>query len=580
MNAEELATRLHGKQSNGSWSALCPAHSDKSPSLSITDGDKGGVVVHCHAGCATSAVLDAVGISITDLAPVTEDRDRQRSREVDRYRYVDETGQALFDVVRREPKAFHQEPANGQRGAGAMAGVRRVLYRLPEVLSAVSRGATVFITEGEKDANAIVAAGYCATTMAGGAGKWNTVAAHACQVLAGADIVIVRDNDKPGIAHAVEVAANLRDVAKSVLIVEPLAGFKDAALHLGAGHTIEELLEVDEAQDSSSDGTGGTPDQPEHVTMEARLLTIGQLRTLPAPEPLIGSLFDLDTLALLYGRRGSFKSFLALDWALHIAYGNRWHSQSVRQGHVLYVCAEGSHGLAQRIDAWKTHHGIIHDTDRLSVLPEAVNLMSPSQAGALAQVAATLGSRLVILDTWARCTVGGEENSTKDMGQAIEQLDVIRRASGACVLGVHHSGKDTTAGARGSSALEAAFDSVFEIGASDDIVTLKTTKQKHHAEGNPWYLRALPIRDSVVLAPNANTVDEVSASVLTTLAALAEIQVPGGVTASNWLVVAGKPEQTFYRHRKTLLTTGLIENTGSDKLPRYQVTSAGTTALS
>ena len=116
-------------------------------------------------------------------------------------------------------------------------------------------------------------------------------------------------------------------------------------------------------------------------------------------------------------------------------------------------------------------NGVIGDTDELDTLPEAINLLSPSSAGELADVARDIGARLVILDTWARCTVGGEENSTKDMGLAIEQADVIRRRSGACVLAVHHSGKDSTAGARGSSALEAAFDSVFEIGAVDDVVT-------------------------------------------------------------------------------------------------------------
>lgn len=315
------------------------------------------------------------------------------------------------------------------------------------------------------------------------------------------------------------------------------------------------------------------------ATMASRLLDMSALRTLPAPEPLISSLVDLDTLALLYGRRGSYKSFVALDLALHVAYGNRWHSQPVTYGPVLFVCAEGSHGLAQRIDAWKAHYGVIQDTERLAVLPEAVNLMAPAQAGELAHIAAAMEARLVVLDTWARCTVGGEENSTKDMGLAIEQADVIRKRSGACVLAVHHSGKSAEAGARGSSALEAAFDSVFEIAATDDLVTVKCTKQKHHPEGSPWYLRAIPTGDSIVLGLARTDDEELSASVLATLAGLASIEVPGGVSTAIWRVAVDAPERTFFRHRKALLTAGLIESSGSTHAPRYLLSAAGTAAL-
>jgi hypothetical protein len=321
-------------------------------------------------------------------------------------------------------------------------------------------------------------------------------------------------------------------------------------------------------------------DGPPRTPMSSRLLNMRQLRALPTPEPLVSTMFDLDTLALLYGRRGSYKSFLGVDWGLHISYGRRWHTHPVTAGPVIYVCAEGSQGLGLRTTAWQQHHGVMNDTERFLVLPEAVNLMSPASAGDLADLAGSMGAHLVVIDTLARCTVGGDENSSRDMGIAIEQLDVIRKRSGACVLAVHHSGKDSTAGARGSSALEAAFDSVFEISASDELVTVKTTKQKHHAEGNPWYLRAVPTGASVVLALNSIAADEVSTSVLETLSALAQVQVSGGVSASAWLVVAARPEQTFYRHRKTLLTTGLVDNVGSDKQPRYQVSDAGTTALS
>ena len=232
----------------------------------------------------------------------------------------------------------------------------------------------------------------------------------------------------------------------------------------------DEMTYIDPYADVPHPGDDGSVIGQPPAGIRSRLLKMIALRNLPQPATLITSLMDVDTLALLYGRRGSYKSFFALDWAMCVAYGRRWHSQAVTAGPVLYVCAEGAHGVDQRIDAWKRHNGVIGDTDELDSLPEAIKLLSPSSAGELADVARDIGARLVILDTWARCTVGGEENSTKDMGLAIEQADVIRRRSGACVLAVHHSGKDSTAGARCSSALEAAFDSVFEVSATDDVV--------------------------------------------------------------------------------------------------------------
>jgi hypothetical protein len=110
-------------------------------------------------------------------------------------------------------------------------------------------------------------------------------------------------------------------------------------------------------------------------------------------------------------------------------------------------------------------------------------------------------------------------------------------------------------------------------------VILKTTKQKHHAEGSPWYLRAIPERDSIVLDVRSNDEDGLTESVLATLVALAAIQFSGGVTASVWRLAVDVPERSFYRHRKMLLTAGLIDSAGTDDSPRYLVSDAGTATL-
>ena len=193
-------------------------------------------------------------------------------RVIKAYMYVDEKSSPLFEVRRKEPKSFQQAriDPDGTRvcESGCMKGVRRVLYRLPDVVNAVAAGDRVYICEGEKDADRARDAGLVATTNPGGAGKWRD---EYNDFLRSADVTIVRDGDAEGHRHAEKVAASLEGVTRSVQIVEPKAG-KDLSDHLDAGHGIEELVPVStDAIDAvtlranatrQSDG-GGVPDGPE-----------------------------------------------------------------------------------------------------------------------------------------------------------------------------------------------------------------------------------------------------------------------------------------------------------------------------
>lgn len=210
--------------------ARCPAHDDRTPSLSVARGNGQPVVLTCHAGCSADAVLDRLGLTWADLC---DDNGRDRRPEPKRidqvYRYHDEAGAELFQVVRFTPKGFAQRTPDGRWG---LNGARRVPYRLPELTAAVAAGEPVWIAEGEKDVHALEAAGVAATCNPGGAGKWRQgYDAH----FAGADVTVVADRDEPGIAHARDVADRLAGVAAQVRIVLPGAGAKDAAEHLGRG---------------------------------------------------------------------------------------------------------------------------------------------------------------------------------------------------------------------------------------------------------------------------------------------------------------------------------------------------------
>ncbi|MBX3743809.1 MAG: toprim domain-containing protein [Verrucomicrobiae bacterium] len=136
------------------------------------------------------------------------------------YPYHDETGALLFEVVRFDPKDFRQrrpDPSATDGWAWSLSGVRRVLFRLPEIRRAIESGTPVVVCEGEKDALRLVEMGFQATTAPAGAGKWTDAYSDS---LAGADVYVVPDRDEPGRKHAEQVAKSLDGKANSVRVVE------------------------------------------------------------------------------------------------------------------------------------------------------------------------------------------------------------------------------------------------------------------------------------------------------------------------------------------------------------------------
>ena len=231
----------------GEWMAFCTCHDDGSKqgrrSLHVSEKD-GRVLMHCFAGCKYGEIMSALGL---DRQPATSPR---RSDGSASYDYVDEVGVLLYQVRRSVDKdgakTFRQRQPDGNGGwVWSVKGVRRVPYRLPEV----KRASTVFIVEGEKDANRLASLGLTATCNSGGAGKWNSQSIELSPHFQGKDVVILPDNDEPGRKHALQVAQAIHGIAASVKIVElpDLPEKGDVSDWLDAGHTREELLGIVEA---------------------------------------------------------------------------------------------------------------------------------------------------------------------------------------------------------------------------------------------------------------------------------------------------------------------------------------------
>ncbi len=185
------------KRHGEAWSARCPAHDDRDPSLSIGTGTDARVLLHCHAGCAVEAIVATIGLGMKDLMPapvadvrrhsapqrtqsaatfVTSDDaaaalERKHGPCAARWTYTDGQGVSVGEVLRWNP------PAGGKivrpisrRGDGWVIGAMpepRPLLNLPE-LSRLPDGAWVYIVEGEPCVDAARAIGLVATTSAGG----------------------------------------------------------------------------------------------------------------------------------------------------------------------------------------------------------------------------------------------------------------------------------------------------------------------------------------------------------------------------------------------------------------------------
>ena len=209
--------------------------------------------------------------------------------------------------------------------------------------------------------------------------------------------------------------------------------------------------------------------------LRERVLDFEGLKNLPPPTWRIHGILPTQGLAVLYGHAGTFKSFVALDWAHCVATGCPWKGREVVEGFVLYIIAESPAGMSLRAQAWEKVNQLTPASIRF--LHIAVNLLDPEWAQALAVLADELGADLSIVDTLSRSMVGANENSPESMTLAVDNADKLRREHGATVL-VHHKPRDG-ANPRGHTALEGAVDTMIEVEKNEGAVVLHSRKAKN-----------------------------------------------------------------------------------------------------
>ena len=440
---ERAVTDRGGKREGEEIRFRCPfpdrhANGDAHPSVRW---NRAKSVWHCD-GCGA-------GGGYTDLARALEIDTRSNTDErriVATYDYRDEHGEVLYQVVRFQPKDFRQRRPDGKGGwTWNLDGVRRVLYRLPELLAAPP-DALVFIPEGERDTETIRALELVATTNAGGAGKWLS---KYNEHLRGRHVVIIPDSDKPGRLHADDVIRHLLPVAASVRRVE-LPGAKDATDWLAGGHTKDELVALASAEAVVTDSKppDGKPSpwsaaEPAHEFVTA---TEADAQFLDENHVLVPA-----GITELFSPRGLGKTLYALILAVLLASSDK---------RVLYINRDNPRGeVRRRLRACGVTPGQALDSLKIITRENAPPLTDTAAWRAFPIAAYDV----VILDSFDSCAEGiGEQDSARPSRAIAPLLDVARAMNGPAVLVLGNTIK-SAAHSRGSGVIEDRADIVFEI---------------------------------------------------------------------------------------------------------------------
>ena len=351
MQLRDIVPNLSGVRRGGyGYVARCPAHDDKRPSLSLWEG-QGRIMLRCFAGCQTKDVIAKLGLSWKDLfnARMSYPQGRSYSElEGPRdtglkglkggrgmvlcvYPYVDEEGRLLYESCRLQPKDFRQRRYD-VRGEPVwnLEGVRRVPYRLPEIITARDKGQDIFLCEGEKDADSLRELGFTASNFKQWRPEFN-------QFVQGVHVIVMADHDKPGLKMAAEAARIILKAAASVKIVDVWeqkeltdSGGLDVSDYvrvcveaegLDADAIKERICEMAERTQNWRDPEGAKAE--DYFLVRSGNAWINEAKSKPSPKRLFGKFWFENELCILFADTNVGKSILAVQIADAISRGGK-----------------------------------------------------------------------------------------------------------------------------------------------------------------------------------------------------------------------------------------------------------------
>ena len=246
--AERILERLDKVRPSGEgWSAKCPAHPDRDPSMTVSIGAGDKVLVNCHKGCTADEIVASMGLEMSDLWPPDKVEHKGKKTFVEAYDYVDSEGNLLFQVTRwmeNGKKTFLQrrKMKSGDWNY-SLAGIEKPIYRLPAVQAAIKAGLPIYVVEGEKDVHTLEDMGLVATTNPGGASAW--LPRHTEALKNASRVFVVADNDAVGMKRALVITNDLEEEGVDVVPLAPPEGHKDVSDFVeNTGDTIGGLVPI------------------------------------------------------------------------------------------------------------------------------------------------------------------------------------------------------------------------------------------------------------------------------------------------------------------------------------------------
>jgi CBS domain-containing protein len=407
---QRVLDKLDNVKDNGHQArALCPAHDDRNPSLSVTRTE-GRTLIYCHAGCSQEQVVEAIDFTMADLF----DEQREDGRwgtVVARYEYPG--GRVVFRTANKD---FPQPNTAKNKDT--------TLFHEDRITAAD----VVYVVEGEEDVHAIEAAGGSAVCSAMGAGKANK---FNWQPLEGKQAIIVADRDKAGRKHAAQVADLIEKTASSVRIVEPAVG-KDASDHVAAGKSLTDFLDTNQAASVSLISLSEV--QPERVEwLWPGYLPKGKLVTLDG-DPGLGKSTITDYIAGVVTTGGLWPDGTCCD----------------HPGAVLLLSAED--GLADtvrpRLDAAGADVTKVHAIEGVPVVDEDGNTglrsLTLGDIKSLRSAIEATGAVVLIVDVlMAYLPSGSDAHKDQDVRAILGRLTKLADDTGCTVILIRHLNKST-----------------------------------------------------------------------------------------------------------------------------------------
>ena len=492
MQFDDVLGKLSPKQrSDNDWRCKCPAHSGTSDdSLSISDSGQDGIaLLFCFSGCDYKDITNAIGDNAPAYAtPQTKpayetavSKPKQKKVITNVYEYTDEDGNYLFEKVRYEPKTFRcRELLQDGSYNWKIKEIRKVIYNLPSVLMSD----TVYIVEGEKDADRLVSMGLTGTCNYDGASmakhkpKWNT---EYNESFRDKTVYIIPDNDEPGNAHADHIKHQLTDIATFVKIIElpDLDNGGDLSDWLNKGNDAESLKAICEKKDI------------------AHRWNIKTLHDVPEDRPptkyIIEPILPVASLNIWYGPSGSKKSLIIKDVCFSILSGANFVPGNLPEMPtiscpILWIdCDNGDDVMEERIAAFRKTRNVSKDAPFYYVsMPKPWPFMGDINSQMdLRLLVEDLNIGLVIIDNLGAIAGDIEENSAK-MVQIMAPLRTLTNETRCSVILIHHPRKGGANGGRagdalrGHSVIEASLDYAVHISSDEEtnIVTMQCTKAR------------------------------------------------------------------------------------------------------